>query len=440
MSVSPAVELPSANPQAAGSRSLLYAGIVIVVGVIATTLAQTVILAYIPLQNLLKNTLHVDRSTTAAFLFWITMPWNVKPLFGMLEDVVPIFGSRRKSYLIIGGSLAAVSWFALTLIPIRYGTLLAICVIVSTAMVVASTAIGGFMVEAAKGSASSGRMTSLRNLAEQFSVLVSGPAGGFLGMLAIGWTGIACGGIAFLIVPVALWFLREQPSQVARRGYLPAVAGQFRALIGAPAMWIAAAISALFYMAPGVQTALFYLQQNELHMSTETQGFMQLLNGAFGMLAAALYGVFLCKRFKLRSLLLICIVLGAIGNMIYWFYATLTQARVAESVYGFGFTMAEVAMMHVMVRATPPGSEALGFSLLMSVRNFCLYGGNYVGSYFIDHWHMTFHTLVLLNGGTSLLALPLVFLLPKVVTMVRDGTKVDPGVDLTQSPSHAPHG
>src|SRR5271156_5855182 len=104
MSVTQAVKLPSVDTNAAHSRSLVYAGIVIVVGVIATTLAQTVILAYIPLQNLLKNTLHVDRSTTAAFLFWITMPWNIKPLFGMLEDVVPIFGSRRKSYLIIGGS------------------------------------------------------------------------------------------------------------------------------------------------------------------------------------------------------------------------------------------------------------------------------------------------------------------------------------------------
>jgi hypothetical protein len=59
----------------------------------------------------------------------------------------------------------------------------------------------------------------------------------------------------------------------------------------------------------------------------------------------------------------------------------------------------------------------------MSVRNFCLYGSNWAGSFFIDHWHINFHTLVLLNGGTSLLAVPFVLLLPKAITVVRDGAK-----------------
>lgn len=173
MSESHAVATPAAD-----RRSVLIAGLVIVVGVIATTLPQDVILAYIPLQNVLKNALHADRSANAAFFFWTTMPWNLKPLVGLCEDAVPIFGSRRKSYLMIGGALAALGWFALSLMPIRYAPLLTICIVISSAMVIASTAIGGYMVEAAKASASSGRLTSLRNLSQQFSVLVAGPAGG----------------------------------------------------------------------------------------------------------------------------------------------------------------------------------------------------------------------------------------------------------------------
>jgi predicted MFS family arabinose efflux permease len=427
--------------QAAGNpaeerRAILVAGLVIVVGVIATTLPQVVILAYIPLQNLLKNALHADRSGNAAFLFWTTMPWNLKPLVGLCEDALPIFGSRRKSYLMIGGALATLGWFALWLMPIRYAPLLTVCVVISSAMVVASTAIGGYMVEAARVSASSGRLTSLRNFSQQFSVLVAGPGGGLLGALAIGWTAITCGSIAFLIVPVALWGMREQRQHSAPRRIMQEARAQFRSIGRAGTMWAAAGIAALFYVAPGVFTALFYIQQNDLHMNTEAQGFLQLLNGAFGMLAALLYGGVLCRRFTLRTLLMVCMVLGAIGNLAYWFYATPMQARIAESIWGFGFTMAEVAMMHLMVRATPAGSEALGFSLLMAVRNFCLYGSNWAGSYFIDHWHLNFHVLVLLNGGTSLLAVPLVLLLPKAVTMVRDGVKEAPP-ELTQPPPHA---
>ena len=48
-------------------RELTYAALVIVAGVLATTLAQTQVLARLPLQNLLKNELHVDRTANAAF-------------------------------------------------------------------------------------------------------------------------------------------------------------------------------------------------------------------------------------------------------------------------------------------------------------------------------------------------------------------------------------
>jgi len=44
-------------------RTLTYAAIIIVAGVLATTLAQPQVLARLPLQNLLKNELHLDRSS-----------------------------------------------------------------------------------------------------------------------------------------------------------------------------------------------------------------------------------------------------------------------------------------------------------------------------------------------------------------------------------------
>ena len=37
-----------------------------------------------------------------AFVF---LPWSLKIIYGLISDNVPIFGSRRKSYLIIGALL-----------------------------------------------------------------------------------------------------------------------------------------------------------------------------------------------------------------------------------------------------------------------------------------------------------------------------------------------
>ena len=48
-------------------------------------------------------------------------------------------------------------------------------------------------------------------------------------------------------------------------------------------MWGAAGLMALFYIAPGFATALFYKQQNELHLGTQAQGFLQLIAGVCGV-------------------------------------------------------------------------------------------------------------------------------------------------------------
>jgi hypothetical protein len=433
------MSMSQADPGGTASRKLLYAGIVIFVGVLATTLAQDVVLAKIPLQNLLKNTLHADRSANAAFFFWISIPWYVKPLIGMYQDAVPVFGSRRRSYLMIGGAVAAVCWFALTFVPVTYRGLLGICLVISTAMVIASTAIGGYMVEAARDSGGPGRLTSLRYLADQVSVLCSGPGGGFLGTLALAWTGVACGTIAFLIVPAAWLFMRERTAPVATGQILAGARAQLRAIGSAHTMWAAAGFAALFYSAPGVATAVFYIQQNDLHMSTQNQGFLTFLSGSAGLVAAALYGGLAVRRLTLRTLLLVCLVAGAIGNLAYWFYGSVAQASIAETVNGFGYTLAEVAIMHLAVRATPKGSEALGFSLIISVRNFCLYGSDWIGAAMIDRWHLAFHHLVAINAATTLLAVPLVLLLPKAITMVRDVREPDPAIDLAPPPPHTVH-
>jgi hypothetical protein len=44
--------------------------------------------------------------------------------------------------------------------------------------------------------------------------------------------------------------------------------------------------------------------------------------------------------------------------------------------------------MHLAVRATPTGSEALGFAVLMAVRNFFMWGSDWLGSAMIESFHM----------------------------------------------------
>src|SRR5215470_1233434 len=143
------------------NQAFTYAALVIVAGVLATTLAQTQVLARLPLQNLLKNELQVDRTANAAFFFWAGLAWYLKPLAGVLTDAFPLFGSRRKSYILMSAALAGVSWLTLTVTPHQYRSLLSVAVVINAFMVIASTAVGGYMVETAQATSGSGRLTAI---------------------------------------------------------------------------------------------------------------------------------------------------------------------------------------------------------------------------------------------------------------------------------------
>jgi len=53
----------------------------------------------------IKESLSLTPSQLAGIGVWLTLPWTVKMVFGELVDTVPIFGSQRKSYIIIGALL-----------------------------------------------------------------------------------------------------------------------------------------------------------------------------------------------------------------------------------------------------------------------------------------------------------------------------------------------
>jgi hypothetical protein len=401
------------------NKALTYAAIIIIAGVLATTLAQTQVLARLPLQNLLKNELHADRTANAAFFFWAGLAWYLKPLAGILTDAFPLFGSRRKSYILLSSILAALSWLALIVTPHRYRDLLLVVIVINTFMVVTSTAVGGYMVETAQASSGSGRLTAIRQFIQQACFVINGPAAGYLASIAFGWTAAACGGIMLMLAPVTMLFLREPRQRVDSREVLANAKGQLVNIATARTMWAAAGLMALFYIAPGFATALFYKQQNDLHFTTQIQGFLQLISGVCGILAAIGYGI-LCRRINLRTLLIGCMLIATAANLGYLFYSSLGHAQAIEGLNGFGYTLAELALMDLAVRSTPAGSEGLGFSIMVSVRNLALFGTDWFGSNLLDHYHLSFSSLVIANSATTLIAVPFVFLLPRLIIARKD--------------------
>ncbi len=62
-----------------------------------------------------KEYLGLDPGEMQIYISIIHIPWSFKILYGLISDNVPIFGTRRKSWLIIMGILQFVTIFSLAL-------------------------------------------------------------------------------------------------------------------------------------------------------------------------------------------------------------------------------------------------------------------------------------------------------------------------------------
>jgi MFS family permease len=413
------------------SSPLLHAVIVVVVGLIAVQLAQPQAIGRIPIQNLLKNELHIGRTGNAAFFFWIGLAWYFKPFGGIITDAFPLFGSRRRSYILGATTLAIFCWMVLYFTPHRYNALLDVSLVIDAFMVITSVVIGGYMVEVAQRTAGTGRFSSVFNIVSWGSIMISGPIGGYLASRPFTLTPAVSALIMMPLIPVTILLLREKKQQINSREMLANAGKQLKNIFSAGTMWAGAGLLALFYLAPGASTAIFYRQQDLMHLNTQAQGLLQFLGGLGSVLAAVAYG-FVCKRLNLKNLLVIAVVAAIVTNLAYLGYTTLFRARFIDSLNGFGFTLAECALMDLAMRATPQGSEGLGFSLMMSVRNFALFGSDTFGSWLLDKHNIPFNTLVILNSATTLIVVPLIFVLPAVLLMRKDAEAIPAAAPRTE--------
>lgn len=419
-------EDPSTPPPTERSldNNLFSIGLIIVFGIFATTLPQPQVLGRLPITFFLKNELHSTKSQVSFFFLACGLFWYIKPLAGILTDAFPLFGTRRRSYMMVSSLLAAVSWIAIFLLPHTYNALLLGAIVVNLFMVMASTATGAYLVEAGQRIGATGRLTSTRILVQNICTFINGIGGGMLATAALAansltLTGGINGVLVFSLLPITYIFLKETRKKVSSAESFATAGNQLGIIFSSRTLWWAIFFSFLFYFSPGFGTVLTYRQSDELHMSPTFIGMMGTVGGMGGILAAIVYGLVI-KFVNMRQVLYLGIALASISAVIYLGYNGKTIAPFIDFTNGFCYTFAEVALMDLMARSTPKGCEGLGYGLALSIRNLALFSADYVGSWLSDTYHYSFAFMVWLNTLTTLAVIVLIPFIPKVMLMARD--------------------
>ncbi|MBD2384835.1 folate/biopterin family MFS transporter [Cylindrospermum sp. FACHB-282] len=344
-------------------------------------------LARLAVSFFLKDELLLSPVQVSVLLGLVALPWMIKPVYGFLSDGLPIFGYRRRPYLVLSGILGAGSWLSLaTIVHTSWAATIAIA-LSSLSIAVSDVIVDSLVVERARveSQAKAGSLQSLCWGASALGSLLTAYLSGFL-LEHFTTRAVFCVTAIFpLIVSVSAWLIAETPiskdDQKSHKTNFLTIKHQLaklRQAITQKAIWLPTAFIFIWHATPSADTAFFFFTTNELHFTPEFLGRVRLVTSF-----ASLIGVWIFQRFlktiSFRVIFAWSIILSTALGMTMLILVTHTNRLLSIDDHWFSLgdsliltVMGQIAFMPVMVlaaRVCPSGVEATLFALLMSIFN-----------------------------------------------------------------------
>jgi MFS family permease len=323
-----------------------------------------------PLVHYLKQSAGWSPLEVSAHLAVLDIPWVIKPVYGLISDFVPVMGYRRRTYL-LGANLAAMGAYAWAAQETRPGALVAVLVLTSVALAMASTICGALLVENGHRHGVTAAFVRQQWLWFNIAVVVSSLVGGALvewvparGALRIATVLAAASPGAVLF---GLMLVEEERAPLDLHALARAVRGVV-ATFRSGTIWLIVAFLFLYYFSPGFGTPLYYAMTDRLHFP---QAFIGLLSSvaAAGWIGGALVHRYVLRGLSTRALLNVSILLGTLATLSFLGMVNEPAAVLVNFLAGVAAMIANIATLSLAAEHCPEGSEGFTFAALMSVIN-----------------------------------------------------------------------
>jgi MFS family permease len=338
----------------------------------------------------------------ATFFSITTLPWLVKPLYGLLSDFVPLFGRRRKSYVLLTTMLAAAAGAVLAVLGKHaYWPLAVLFTTMGLGLAFTDVLTDALMVENGRALGLTGAFQAVQWAAIYSASILVGVVGGYFAEQR-NLRGAFAVAASFPVISLfmALRFVREPPARTAAEAFRETWTA-IRVALGERALWVVAGFIFFWTFSPSFGPALLYFQTDVLGFSQQFIGFLDALTAA-GYVAGAFVYAPLARRVPLRRLINVSIGLAVAGTLVYLLYRGPASAAVISSTFGGVAMITQLAFLDLAAKASPRRVEATFFALLMSVYNGGVQASQVAGGYLYD-W-LGLRPLILISAGATALA------------------------------------
>ena len=127
-----------------------------------------------------KEALGLTPAEAAKIAFWVGLPWSMKMVVGVASDAYPIFGSRRRAYLVLGALAALVGYIVLATTVADKQMYLAVSVLIAVGFMIQDVVADALSVEVARDDNETAQIQTLGRIALLSGVISVGYLSGVL--------------------------------------------------------------------------------------------------------------------------------------------------------------------------------------------------------------------------------------------------------------------
>jgi len=368
---------------------------------------------YPPLNHYLKEIGWTPLQVTA-YVAVLNFPWIIKPVFGLVSDFIPLFGYRRKSYLIISSLCAAGAYAGIARL-VEPGEFASLLLLTSYAMATASTLCGALLAENGQSYRLSSTFVGQQWLWFYIAIMVSSFVGGELVERLSALSALQAAAAVAAVAPIAvifasLFLLSERKSTVNRlemRLTLHSIVAALRST----KLYLVALFLFLYSFAPGFGTPLYYFMTDELRFSQSYIGILGSIASA-GWIVGALLHRWLLWKMSSKARLYVSILLGTLSAASFLLLTGEITAAFVNFANGVALMIATIASLTLAADYCPRRAEGFAFAGLMSVMNLAELLSSNVGAFLYEHvFDSRLGPLIVVSAATTALAAVLVPLL-----------------------------
>lgn len=299
------------------------------------------------------------------------LPWMIKPLYGLLIDLVPLWGYRRKTSLMVTAGLATIGFLGLSQFALPHVMVWALLV-ATLGIAATDVVVDALMVEQGLRLGRVKQFQGQQWLWLNIAAIMAALLGGWLSQAldpteAVHTAAMIVIGAPAAVMLAALLLVKEgkvalDPARMRRTVWEIGTALKSRALR------TVAGFLAFWNLIPNFSTPLYYHLTDHLRFDQYFIGQLASIGSIGAVLGALIYRRYLVERLSTRHLVALSIALNTVLALGYLWL----NGSTAVALYFFGGVVSMIALLTLFSLAAsvcPPQAAGFTFASLMAIHS-----------------------------------------------------------------------